>query len=122
MILEDLDEALALATDEGIRVQTPESARRFRLYVTGDDSWQITGHGLDAWLPREGRPGDQVTVDVLSRPTLFQTTAEGGVTDLRARGKLSYRENSADGRTSVVLEDTVEISMSGDSRVKRTSA
>lgn len=108
-----LDEALALVSEDGVRMHTPDDLMPFRLTSTGDQPWEITGNGLEAWLPGQGgRVGDQIRIDVHSNPELLQTTT-GGVTHLSARGKLSLRQDPGDGATVILMEDDVRITMEG---------
>ena len=109
-----LDEALALVTEGGIRLYTPDDLHPFELTVGGDQPLEITGNGLQAWLPgRESLPGDAVRIEVANNPELIQTTSSG-VTHLQARGKLSYREDR-DGGAVILMEDQVRITMDGES-------
>ena len=108
-----LDEALALASEDGVRIHTPDDLMPFLLTSAGDQPWEITGNGLEAWLPRQGgRTGDQIRIDVHSNPELLQTTS-GGVTQLSARGKLSLRQDPRDGAAVILMEDDVRITMEG---------
>ncbi|MBM4063032.1 MAG: hypothetical protein FJ265_18345, partial [Planctomycetes bacterium] len=101
----ELDRVLVLVREDYLQLRTPNETDPVLVVLDGKQRGSLRGNGLRARLPRDRRgPLQRADVEVLHDPVF----ATDGLA-VRARGRMSYREDLAAGTAELTVERDVQV-------------